>query len=93
MQTEKIFYTVQKTALLAGVILIFLTPFVLAQVVTEQDLRDAILKNGGNFSEEQLKEMDQNNDGKLDVSDIVNLLKSTSPSTPISNFESFTSVA
>ncbi|MCP4105251.1 MAG: hypothetical protein GY749_06905 [Desulfobacteraceae bacterium] len=83
--------TVQKTAFITGIILIFLTPFVLAQT-SEQNLREAILKNGGNFTEEQLEEMDQNNDGKLDVSDIVNLLKSTSASTPVSNFDSFTSV-
>lgn len=93
MLSEKTCYTVQKTALLAGVFLIIATSFVRAQtaVVTEQNLREAILKNGGNFSEEQLKEMDINNDGKLDVSDIVNLTPSLSA--PVSNFNSFTSVA
>lgn len=69
MQTEKIFYT----AFLAGIILLFLTPFVLAQSdVTEQEFRDAILGK----SQQDLQKLDVNNDGKVDVADLVHCIKS-----------------
>ena len=51
---------------------------------TKQDLIDAILERK-TFTEEQLDEMDLNNDGKVDVADLVNY------SRPVADFDRLTS--
>lgn len=51
--------------------------------VAEQEIRDAVL----NRIEEDLDTMDLNEDGKVDVADLVNLVKSAGPTTPVASFD------
>lgn len=55
-------------------------------IVTEQNLRDAILEHR-QFSPEQLQQMDLNGDGQVDVADLVMLLDKLSPGAPVANFD------
>ena len=71
--------------------LCFLSFPVLAEVGTEQNLRDTVLEHR-ELVQEHLSEMDMNQDEITDVSDIVSLLK-TIPETllPAASFEQFSS--
>ena len=50
------------------------TPFALDPIVTEQNIKDAILP-GGTFTTKQLTAMDLNNDSHLDVSDLIRFIQ------------------
>ncbi len=61
-------------------------------IVTEQNLRDAILERK-DFAQDQLNEMDLNRNDSADVADLVNLMKTTDPGTPVANFDQLASEA
>lgn len=66
---------------------LILCPASFAQgIVTEQNIRNAILERD-TFSEEELNKMDINEDGVVDVADLVNFLKSMGIKAPVADFE------
>ena len=66
-------------------LILFSNPLAIAQSqgVTEQEIRDAVLDR----IEEDLDTMDLNEDGKVDVADLVNFLRSIGPTTPVASFD------
>lgn len=55
-------------------------------LVTEQNIRDAIMGHQ-TFTQDQLDQMDLNQDSKLDVADLVKLIKTVNPEIPVAGFD------
>ena len=71
---------------LAWVVLFPLAVHAAPPIATEQNLRQAILGQG-EFSQEQLGDMDLNSDGGVDAADLVSLLQQTPPGVPVATFD------
>jgi hypothetical protein len=76
-----------KALLLFIFLCLILCPASFAQgIVTEQDIRDAILERNI-FTKEELSAMDLNEDDVVDVADLVDFLKSVGINAPVVDFE------
>jgi hypothetical protein len=59
-------------------------------IATEQNIRDAVLGHK-TFTSGQLSDMDLNQDGQVDVADLVCLVTTQSPGTPVASFDQVSS--